>query len=215
MHATHQPRMHGGLYLDALGNPGRSDGQQIYAQCLVWLPHSEVEIEGAFVSIRRELGLPERFEFHARQVTKEQWKQRMPQRFFASLYQQGLRAEVWCVGVRKHRSGLPLEFEGKRLVNELVSRTLLEMPREHVDGVSLTIDERVHDKKAPKVVREMRTYLNNALNSRGYSIGPVRGRESHECAGIQLADFLATAIVKPWPDCQSELASWDIHVRWW
>lgn len=207
----------GGLYLDALGDPGRRGGQPIYAQALVWLGHTDAEVEELFARVRVELGLRVGYEFHARQVTREQWKQRMPQRFFAALHEFGLRAEVWCAGIRKERSGLPLEYTGKRLVNELVARTVMALPREYVEGAPLTIDDQVQDKKAPAVTREVRSAINSALIGSGrlYAIGSVRVRESHQCAGIQLADYLATAIMKPWPDCRGELAQWKTHERWW
>lgn len=201
--------------MDALGDPGRQSGRPIYAIALVWVGQSDHALEELFTQARSELGLHAAYEFHARQVTKLEWKRRMPQRFFALLQAQGLEAEVWCAGIRKTRSHLPLAYDGKRLVNELTARTLLEMPRERTDGVVLTIDERVHDKKAATVVREMRTYINGALRPKGYSIGSVRARESHTCAGIQLADYLVTAVMKPWTECRAELAEWRSHERWW
>ncbi len=110
MSVMRQPKRRGGLYLDALGDPGRTGGQPVYALALVWLGQSDPEVEEMFRGVRVALGLRIEYEFHARQVTKEQWRQHMPQQFFALLREQGLRAEVWCAGIRKQRSALPLEF---------------------------------------------------------------------------------------------------------
>ncbi len=118
-----------------------------------------------------------------------------------------------CAEVVKEKSKLPLSFAGKALTYELVARCLLRLPRECAAACPLTIDDKVHHKKAPAVVRELRAYVKRSMevNRRDYMIGPVHARSSHQKAGLQLADFLAAALVKPWPGCRKELDDWDIE----
>ncbi len=83
-----------------------------------------------------------------------------------------------------------------------------------VDGPRepLVIDEEAKGKKVPKVIDDLRTGIKVALEMRGraYPLGKVSARPAHQKAGLQLADFLAAALVVPWPTCTKSLASWRI-----
>lgn len=206
----------GKLYLDALGDAGRANlSQPSYATGTIWIPGKDETCEEFFSQVRRDLELPAQFEFHATQLTKEARSKELRRRFFELLENYGFVFEAWIVEVEKESTDLPLHFTGKMLTNELALQTLLRMPRPRVEGHILTIDEKVEDKKAPKVVREMGTHIKGAMREQklGYTIGSVRARQSHQSVGLQLADFVVAAMVKPWPECQNILASW--HIEYW
>lgn len=204
----------GRLYMDALGEPGRSQGSRpAYAICTIWTPHTEDELESIFVSVRQSLKLRVGYEFHARQLTKRDWTAQLPERFFQLLMDHGLQVECWCAEVQKSRSRLPIHIAGKALTHELVAQTLARMPREKVEGLTLTMDEKTSGKKVSKVIEEMRTSVRTALRAQGrdYMLGKISARPAHQKTGLQLADFLAAAIVEPWPACAKLLKGWPIH----
>jgi hypothetical protein len=203
----------GQLYMDALGEPGRAKYvQPVYAPCVIWVPGPEEVFEQQFAEVRRRLGLRANYEFHATQITKKMRSDELPRRFFESLREVSITFEAWVVEVVKERTSLPIEVNGKRLTYELVGRILALMPRECVAGVTLTIDEQVSDKKASTVTREMRAHIRQVMEQKGleHSVGPVRARPAHQKGGLQLADMLAAAIVKPWPECTGVLGYWSI-----
>lgn len=203
----------GRLYLDALGDPGRSPGSlPTYAVCTIWVPVTEDVLEEMVAETRRRLGLRAGYEFHARQLQTRDWAAEMPMRFFESLLDQGLNLECWCAEVQKSRSRLPLQIAGKSLTQELVAQTLLRMPRERVAGQTLIIDEEAKG-KAPKVIQELRSAVRRALEAEGrdYNLGKVSARAAHQKAGLQLADFLVAALVEPWPSCAKVLGAWTVH----
>lgn len=79
--------------------------------------------------------------------------------------------------------------------------------------MTLTIDEKTSGKKVSKVIEEMRASVRTALKAQGldYMLGKISARPAHQKAGLQLADFLAAAIVEPWPTCTKLLKGWPIH----
>lgn len=207
----------GHLYFDALGDAARMRYvQPVYGACLVWVPHTEAgadDLETIFDRLRTALGMRQGYEFHATRLTKRDWSTGMPLRFFQLLRSYGVTPRVRCAEVMKEKSKLPFSFAGKALTYELVARCLLHLPKECLAACPLTIDDEVYHKKAPAVVRELRAYVKRAMEAAGreYMIGPVQARPSHQRAGLQLADFLAAALVKPWPSCRKELNEWDIE----
>ena len=203
--------------MDALGDPGRSPGSlPAYAVCTVWVPLREEELEALFAVVRRSLGLRAGYEFHANQLTSHQWKHEMPRRFFQALVDHGLRVECWCAEVQKSRTKLPIHIAGKALTHELMAQTLVRMPLERARGLTLIIDEEAKGKKVPKVIDDMRAGIKLALEKRGhpYPLGKISARPAHQKAGLHLADFLAAALVVPWPTCTKLLlSSW--HIDHW
>lgn len=203
----------GRLYMDALGDPGRSQGSQpAYAVCTVWVGHTEAELESIFAQVRSDLGLRAGYEFHAAQLTPSNWKAKVPERFFDLLVAHGLNAECWCAEVQKSKSSLPLHIAGKALTHELMAQTIARMPPNRVAGHTLIIDEEAKGKKVPKVVSDMHAGVKAALARRGmeYTLAKLSARPAHQKAGLQLADFLAAALVHPWPSCMKALSGWRI-----
>jgi hypothetical protein len=207
----------GHLYFDALGDAARARYvQPVYAACLVWVPRADADGKALgpnFERLRGDLGVRRNYEFHATQITKKDWSSAMPLRFFQLLRSYGVAPKVRCAEVVKTHSSLPLTFAGKTLMYELAARCLLRLPQECLVGCSLTIDDTAHQKKAPTIGRELRTYVKQAIEARGRKgmIGSIHARPAHQVAGLQLADFLAAALVKPWPICRKELENWDIE----
>lgn len=204
----------GRLYMDAYGEPGRSPrSYPIYATCTIWVPGSEQALEDIFSAIRKTLGLRAGYEFHARQLTNRDWSSEMPKRFFESLVAQGLVFECWCAEVQKSRSRLPIHVAGKVLTHELLAQTLVRMPRERVERQMLIMDEEAKGKKVPKVIEELRAAVKRSLSEQGhdYMLGKISARPAHQKAGLQLADFIAAALVEPWSSCSKILAQWPIH----
>jgi hypothetical protein len=204
----------GRLYLDAYGESGRtSTSQPVYATCLLWLPSNDAAIESAFADIRRELGLRQGYEFHARKLTKQQTREKLPERFFEALHSHGLEFQAWCPVMRKSKSRLPPEISGTALFHEMVAQVILRMAESLVWGRTLNFDEQQSGKKPGQSAQALRKHLQQALQreGRGYQLGRVIAKPAHKCAGLQLADFMAAAIVTPWPGCLALLADEQMH----
>ena len=161
---------------------------------------------------RVALGLSARYEFHARQLTKGEKDTALPARFFHQLSLLGATLECWCAEVVKQHTKLPISVHGTDLTHELVAQMLMRMPRERVESVMLTIDERAEYKKAPKVTRELRSSVKNKMKDAGldYSVGSIVARPAHQKAGLQIADYLAAALVNQWGDCLKELQGFSV-----
>ncbi|GEM_PF-3982735 len=203
----------GRLYMDALGDPGREIGSKpVYATCVVWTP-DEAQLEEIMRQCRLVLRLPAHYEFHARQLTKQEKDSALPARLFRLLSMLGAKLECWCAEEVKHHTKLPIQIRGTELTHELIAQMLMRMPRERVEGVMLIIDERTEYKKAPKVTRELRSSVKDRMKSEGleYMVGSVVAKPAHQKGGLQIADYLAAALVNGWQDCLNELQSFSVN----
>ena len=204
----------GRLYLDAFGESGRtSTSQPVYATCLLWLPDNDAAIEALFVAVRRELGVKPGYEFHARKLSKQERREKLPLRLFETLLSHGLEFQAWSALMDKSRSKLPPQITGKALFHELVAQAILRMPEELVSGVTLTYDEQQTTKKPGKSAQALRKHVGSALQQKGKSfrIGRVIAKPAHKSAGLQLADFIAAAIAEPWAECLALLTAEQLH----
>lgn len=210
MHKHYQAQ--GVPYLDAIGDSARIRYlQRHYAICTVWVP-SEEYVEQEFKRARQELGLRSTFEFHASQLTKKERTDMLPLRLFELLKAHAFVFEAWCLEIDKTKTNLPLDIAGKELTYALVARALAPMPQQRVAGLPLIIDDSTNTKKASTVERELRTRIKELFETDhlGYRIGPIRLRPANQKAGLQLADFMAAAFVRPWSECHSTLSHWSI-----
>lgn len=204
----------GRLYLDAYGEPGRTmTSQPIYATCIVWLPGNDAAMEALLTEVRKELGLKPDYEFHARKLTKRHMREKPPKRLFEALRDHSLQFRGWCAVMRKSKSRLPPEVAGQSLFHELVTQAIARMPEEFISGVTLTFDEQQTSKKPGKSAQSLRKHLNDALhqNGKGYQLGRVIAKPAHQCAGLQLADYVAAAVTDPWPECLALFTANQIH----
>jgi hypothetical protein len=210
----HTPAPSGRLYMDAWGIPDRLlTGLPVYAPCVVWVAGTDAELEAKFEDVRAALKVRRAYEFHARLLTKRERSTQLPRRFFEQLMICNVAFEGWCAEMVKRKSRLPPQISGKALMHELVVQTFLRMPPDKVDGHTLTFDDQATGKKVSQAARELRSKVNAALNSHGGGciLGRAVEKPAHKCAGVQLADFLAAAIVQPWPECLSVMAPGTIH----
>lgn len=196
----------GRLYMDAYGDPGRSKGSlPLYAVCTVWVPYTEQELHRLFGEVRQALKLHATYEFHAKHLSSKDGN--MSERFFEELLKRDVEMDVWCAEVEKSSSRLPTTVAGTKLTCELMAQILARMPSGRAVGQTLVID----DKRAFKIVNALRSGIKSALADRGcsYPLGKLTTRPAHEYDGLQLADFVAAALVTPWPHfnkCQKKAA---------
>lgn len=204
----------GRLYLDAYGESGRTiTSQAVYAVCVIWLPGNDASVEALLGEVRKELGLKPDFEFHARKLTKQHRRGKLPQRLFEALREHGLPFQGWCAVMQKSTSRLPPEVTGQALFHELVAQAIARMPEEMVSATTLTFDEQQMGKKPGKSAQALRKHVNEALqqSGKGYHIGRVIAKPAHQCAGLQLADYVAAAVADPWPECLALFTANQIH----
>lgn len=204
----------GRLYLDAYGDPGRAmTSQPIYAVCILWLPGNDTSSEALLADVRKALKLKPNFEFHARKLTKQHRREKLPKRLFEALRDHDLRFRGWCAVMQKSKSRLPPEVAGQALFHELVAQAIVRMPEEMVSDTTLTFDEQQTSKKPGKSAQALRKHLNSALqqSEKTYQLGRVIAKPAHKCAGIQLADYVAAAVVDPWPECLALFTANQIH----
>ena len=194
----------GRLYADAYGVPDRMpQSLPIYALCLVWVAGKDADLEAAIATSRAALGLRREYEFHARKLTKGERSSHLPARFFEQLLQQPVVFSASCAVMVKQRSRLPLDLKGSALTHELTRQAVLRMPSDQVAAHTLTIDGEKSGKKVSAVARTLRAEVNSALAhaDRQERLARVVAKSADTCAGLQLADMIAAAIVTPWSDC--------------
>lgn len=204
----------GRLYLDAYGEPGRAmTSQAVYVVCVIWLPGNDASVEALLTEVRKELGLKPDYEFHARKLTKQRRREKLPKRLFEALLAHNLQFQGWCAVMHKSKSRLPLEVAGQPLFHELVTQAIARMPEEFISGVTLTFDEQQTSKKPGKSAQSLRKHLNDALqrDGRAYQLGRVIAKPAHQCGGLQLADYVAAAVADPWPECLALFTANQIH----
>lgn len=204
----------GRLYLDAYGEPGRAvTSQPVYATCMLWLPGNDAAMEALFAEVRKELSLKPDYEFHARKLTKQHRREKLPKQLFAALRDHGLQFRGWCAVMQKSKSRLPPKVAGQSLFHELVTQTIARMPEEMVSTMTLTFDDQQVSKKPGKSAQALRKHLNEALQQEGraYQLGRVIAKPAHQCGGLQLADYVAAAVADPWPECLALFTVNQIH----
>lgn len=204
----------GRLYLDAYGESGRTiTSQNVYATCILWFPGSDASLEALGAETRKELGLKPDYEFHARKLTKQHKRENLPIRLIEALLARCGEFQVWCAVMHKAKSRLPPKLSGTGLFHEMVSQAIVRMPEECVATMTLTFDEQQTGKKPGKSAQALRKHLNAKLSQKGnaYQIGRVIAKPAHQCAGLQLADFMAAAVATPWPACLDLGPAASIH----